>query len=94
MTQSQSQSPEQTIQIQGLQLQAVSRQRDEANNKLAATEAAQVMLQGQLGFFNAVLGNPPSGVDSWRIGLVDDNAEHFALLCEGFDAVIRGASNG
>lgn len=42
--------------------------------------------------FNAVLGNPPDG-ENWRIGLIADNAEHFALLCEGFDAVIRGASN-
>lgn len=43
--------------------------------------------------FNAVLGNPPDG-ENWRIGLIADNAEHFALLCEGFDAVIRGANNG
>ena len=43
--------------------------------------------------FNAVLGTPPDG-ENWRIGLIADNAEHFALLCEGFDAVIRGASNG
>jgi hypothetical protein len=43
--------------------------------------------------FNAVLGNPPDG-ENWRIGLIADNAEHFALLCEGFDIAIRGASNG
>ena len=43
--------------------------------------------------FNAVLGTPPDG-ENWRIGLIADNADHFALLCEGFDIAIRGASNG
>ena len=42
--------------------------------------------------FNAVLGTPPDG-ETWRIGLIADNADHFALLCEGFDIAIRGASN-
>lgn len=43
--------------------------------------------------FNAVLGTPPDG-ETWRIGLIADNADHFALMCEGFDIAIRGASNG